>query len=196
MSITQQQYTSAAQAFLTKNPRLVEKYFSPTLLNTLVNAMQSSLPTTVAAGICFNRLVADGTIVRTDGRTEDDDRAQAVAAAQANLSAVIAEVDAEPLSKDELSYFGSLSQRELSQLYYGEDGDAVNEFAIRYRRAAREHMFRIPERIRSAEASTAEGDATLSAREYHAMPAAELKRRLRDPQFAAAVSKLIQRGEI
>jgi hypothetical protein len=196
MSITQQQYTSAAQAFLTKNPRLVEKYFSPTFLSILVNAMQSSLPTQVAASIAFDRLVANGSLQRTDGKTINDDRLEAVSAAQANLSAVIAEVDAEPLSKDELAYFASLSQRELSQLYYGEDGDAVNEFAIRYRRAAREHMFRIPERIRSAEASTAEGDATLSAREYHALPAAELQRRLREPQFKAAVERLAQRGEI
>jgi hypothetical protein len=196
MSITQQQYTSAAQAYLAKNPRLVEKYFSPTLLNTLVNAMQSSLPTQVAASIAFDRLVANGQLVRTDSKTDADDRLEAVTAARANLDQVVAEVDSAPLTPSELEYFGSLSQRELSQLYYGEDGDAVNEFAIRYRRAAREHMFRIPERIRSAEASTAEGDVTLSAREYNAMPSAELKRRLREPRFAASVSRLIERGEI
>jgi hypothetical protein len=196
MSFTQKEYVNAAQAFLSKNRRLVEKYFSPTLLNTLVAAMQSSLPTQVAASIAFDRLVANGSLQRTDGKTVDDDRLEAVSAAQANLNAVIAEVDAEPLSKDELAYFASLSQRELSQLYWGEDGRALDEFSIRYRRAAREHMFRIPERIRSAEASTAEGEVTLSAREYNAMPSAELKRRLRDPQFAAVVSKLIQRGEI
>jgi|HubBroStandDraft_2_1064218.scaffolds.fasta_scaffold02321_3 hypothetical protein len=194
--INRSQYENAAQLYLRQNPKSFERYYSPSLLKTLVDAMLSSLPTTVAAGIAFNRLVANGQLVRTDGKSEADDRLEAVTAARANLDQVVAEVDAAPLSAAELAYFGSLSQRELSQLYFGEDGTAINEFAIRYRRAAREHMFRIPERIRSAEASTAEGDLSLSAREYHALPAAELKRRLRDPQFAAVVSKLIQRGEI
>jgi hypothetical protein len=149
MSITQQQYVSAAQAYLAKNPRLVEKYFSPTLLNILINAMQSSLPTQVAASIAFDRLVANGSLRRTDGKSKADDRAEAVSAAQANLSAVIAEVDAEPLSKGELEYFGSLSQRELSKLYWGEDGDAVNEFAVRYRKSSREFGFQIPAKFGS-----------------------------------------------
>jgi hypothetical protein len=195
-NINRTQYENAAQLYLRQNPKNFERYYSPTLLKTLVDAMLSSLPTTVTAGICFNRLVANGQLARTDGKNEADDAAENYAAAEANLNAVISEVDSAPLSAAELEYFGSLSQRELSKLYYGEDGRALDEFSIRYRRAAREHMFRIPERFQSAEASTAEGDVTLSAREYNAMPSAELKRRLREPGFAAAVSKLIQRGEI
>ena len=194
--ISKASYEQAAMQFFKNNNREFEKYYSPTLIQQVSTEMLQSLPTQVAARLAFDRLVANGSLQRSDGKTVDDDRLEAVTAARTNLDQVIAEVDAEPLSKDELAYFGSLSQRELSQLYYGEDGDAVNEFAIRYRRAAREHMFRIPERFQSAEASTAEGDVTLSARDYHALPAAELKRRLRDPQFAAAVSKLIQRSEI
>jgi hypothetical protein len=147
MGITRQQYESAAQAYLSKNPQLVLKYYNPTLLKTLCDAMQSSLPTTVAAGIAFNRLVADGKIERTDGKSEADDRVEAMAAAQANLDSVIAEVDARPLTKDELDYFGSLGQRELSRLYYGADGDAVCEFAVRYNRACRDFGFVPPPRF-------------------------------------------------
>ncbi len=147
MSITRQQYESAAQAYLSKNPQLVLKYYNPTLLKTLCDAMQSSLPTTVAAGIAFNRLVADGKIERTDGKSEADDRVEAMAAAQANLDSVIAEVDARPLTKDELDYFGSLGQRELSRLYFGPEGDAVCEFAVRYNRACRDFGFVPPPRF-------------------------------------------------
>jgi hypothetical protein len=194
--ISKASYEQAAAQFFKTNNREFEKYYSPTLIQKVAAEMLQSLPTQVAARLAFDRLVANGSIQRSDGRSSDDDRAEAVASARANLDAVVGEIDSAPLTAAELEYFGSLSQRELSQLYWGEDGRALDEFSIRYRRAAREHMFRIPERIRSAEASSNEGDVTLSAREYNALPAAELKRRLRDPQFAAAVSKLIQRGEI
>jgi hypothetical protein len=106
-----------------------------------------SLPSVTAAKIAFDRLVANGVIVRTDGRTDADDRAEAVAAAQANFEKTVAAVDAPPLTRNELEYFGSLGQRELSRLYYGEDGDALCEFAVRYNRASREFGLIIPPRF-------------------------------------------------
>ena len=127
--------------------RTYENYYSPTLLQTLVGAMQSSLPTTVAAGIAFNRLVADGTIKRTDGRTEHDDNVAAVAAAQADLEHVVAEVDAKPLSKSELEYFASLNRRELSSSTTARTATPLNEFAIRYNRACREFHYVVPPRF-------------------------------------------------
>jgi hypothetical protein len=148
MNTSRAQYENAAQQFFKQNPRSFEKFYSPTLLQTLVDAMQSSLPTTVAAGICFNRMVTNGQLRRTDGLTEQDDNAAAVAAAEANLDKVLVGVDAPPLSRGELEYFSGLSQRELSALYYG-DGDALNEFAVRYRKASREFGFVLPQKFGS-----------------------------------------------
>ena len=138
--ISKASYEQAAVQFFKNNIREFEKYYSPTLIQQVSTEMLQSLPTQVAARLAFDRLVANGSIQRTDGKTVDDDRLEAVTAAQANLNAVVAEIDAEPLSREELAYFSSLSQRELYQLYYGEDGTAINEFAVRYRRAAREHF--------------------------------------------------------
>jgi len=58
MSNTNLQFENAAQSFLKSNPQLVAKYFSPSLLTTLVDAMQQSLPTVVAARLAFRRLAA------------------------------------------------------------------------------------------------------------------------------------------
>jgi hypothetical protein len=74
MSNTNLQFENAAQLFLNKYPELVAKYFSSTLLKTLVDAMQSSLPTVTAAKITFDRLVANG-LPRTDGKNDEDDLA-------------------------------------------------------------------------------------------------------------------------
>jgi hypothetical protein len=137
-------YEKAAKLFFESNKREFEKFYSPTLIEQVTREMLQSLPTQVAARLAFDRLVANGTIKRTDGKTDADDRAEAVTLAQANLDQVVAEVDAEPLKPGELEYFGSLSQRELSRLYFGEDGSAVNEFAIRYAKSCREFGFVIP----------------------------------------------------
>jgi len=85
MSKTNLQFENAAQQFLNKNPELVAKYYSPSLLKTLVDAMQSSLPTVTTAKITFDRLVADGSLQRTDGKSEEDDLRANVDRAQANL---------------------------------------------------------------------------------------------------------------
>jgi hypothetical protein len=124
-----------------------QKFYSPNLLQQVVDAMSTTLPTITAARITVARLIREGKLVRTDGRTEADDRAEAVAAAQANLEKVISEVDRAPLTPSEIQWFGSLNQRELSRLYYGEDGDGMTEFAVRYNRACREFGFVAPPRF-------------------------------------------------
>jgi hypothetical protein len=190
-------YENAAQLYFKQNPRDFEKYFSPTLLATVVAEMQSSLPSVVAARLAFQRLVANGRLQRTDGKTHDDDRAEARAAAQANIDKVAEEVDAPPLTAAELDHFASLSQQELSRLYYGEDDDAINDFAVRYRKANREHMFRIPERFQKIQAPASEpGAIELTAEQYNAMTAAELQRKIRDPRWKAAVYRLIAEHKI
>jgi hypothetical protein len=198
MSITQQQYEKAATNYFTNDHQgklNFQKYFTSTLLSAVVKEMQSSLPSVVAARLAFQRLVANG-LQRTDGRNDQDDLREHKERTKANLDNVIAEIDAPPLSKDELEYFSSLGREQLSALYYGPDGDAICDFAIRYDKAIREHMFRRPERFQKIETPTEQGEVTLSAQEYHALRAADVVRRLRDPRFKILVDRLIQRGEI
>lgn len=192
------QHESAAQLFLNKNPELVAKYYSPTLLKNLVAAMQSSLPTVVAARLAFDRLVTDGSLQRTDGKTVQHDAHENVERARKNLEKAIADVDAAPLTPGELEHFGSLSQRELSRLYYGPDGDAVCEFAVRYRKAVREFGFVIPLRFgdQAVSDSSESGEIGLTAEQYHAMPSDELKLRLRTPSFKQQVYMLLKSGQI
>jgi hypothetical protein len=101
MSFNRTQYENAAQEFFRKNPKSYEKYFSPTLLQTVVDGMMSSLPTMTAARIAFDRLLANGMLPRTDGKSEADDRAEAVFAAEARFNRVVAETDAPPLTAAE-----------------------------------------------------------------------------------------------
>jgi hypothetical protein len=187
-TISRVRYEQAATQFFQQNPREFEKYLSPNLLQTVVNAMLISLPTVTAAKIAFDRLVANGTLQRTDGRTEQDDLRENVASAEANLKRAVAKADAEPLTRSELEYFGSLSQRELSKLYWGENGDGMTEFAVRYRRANRELGFTIPPKFSD------EGEITLTEAEFKAMSDSEKQRRMRSPRFKAAVYKLIRSG--
>ena len=195
MSNINLQFENAARLFLNKNPGLVAKYFSPTLLKTLADAMQSSLPTVTAAKIAFDRLVANGTLLRTDGKTVQHDAQENVERARQNLDKVIADVDAAPLTPGELEYFGSLGQRELSKLYYGPDGDAVCEFAVRYRKASREFGYVIPGRFGEQAVADA-GQIELTAAEYYAIPSEVLKVRMRDPRWKAAIYRLIKAGQI
>jgi hypothetical protein len=157
--------------------------------------MQSSLPTVVSARLAFDRLVANGTLQRTDGKSDRDDAQANVSRAQKHLDETIAKVDATPLTPSELEYFGSLSQRELSKLFYGPDGDAVCEFAVRYRKAVREFGFVVPPKFGDQAVSDG-GEVQLTAAQYHSIPSAELQRRLRNPKFKMAVYKLLQNGEI
>jgi hypothetical protein len=190
--ISTTQYESAAQLYFKQNPTLAQKYYTTTLLKQVVDAMQSSLPTVVSARLAFDRLVANG-LPRTDGKSEADDRAEAVAVATANFNAVVAKTDALPLTAAEIQEFSSLGREELSRRYWKDDG--MNRFRVRYDRAVREHMFRVPGRIQAVEAS-AEGEIQLSAVEYFALPTDVLKVRMRDPKWKAAVYRLIKAGQI
>jgi hypothetical protein len=192
--ISRTRYESAAEQFFRNNPREFEKYFSKNLLQTLVNAMITSLPTVTAARIAFDRLVAEGKLLRTDGKSNRDDQAQAVAAAEANLKNAIAKVDAQPLTRNELEHFSSLSHRELSRLYWGPNGDGMTEFAVRYRKSCKEFGFVVPPKF--SDEAPASGEIGLTPEQYRAMPSAELKRRLREPRFKLQVWQLIKAGQI
>ena len=192
--ISRTRYESAAEQFFRNNPREFEKYFSKNLLQTLVNAMITSLPTVTAARIAFDRLVAEGKLLRTDGKSNRDDQAQAVAAAEANLKNAIAKVDAQPLTRNELEHFSSLSHRELSRLYWGPNGDGMTEFAVRYRKSCKEFGFVVPPKF--SDEAQASGEIGVTPEQYRAMPSAELKRRLREPRFKLQVMQLIKAGQI
>ncbi len=199
MSLNTTQYEAAATQYFTKDHQgklNFQKYFAPTLLATLVKEMKSSLPSVVAARLAFQRLVANGRLQRTDGRTDQDDWHENRERAKANLDSVLAGIDTPPLARDELDYFGSLGREQLSQLYYGEDGSAINEFAVRYRKANREHGFVIPGRLQRIEEPVEECETELTAAQYHAMRAADVVRRLKNPHFKKLVDNLIRRGEI
>ena len=192
------QYEAAATAYFTNDHQgklNFQKYFTPTLLAAVVQEMQSSLPSVVAARLSFERLVANGRLQRTDGKDEVFDRAEAVKAARANIDAVVAEIDSAPLSRSEIEYFASLSQRELSQLYYGDDGTAVNDFAIRYRRAVREYGYAIPGKFGNQEV-VEQGEIELTTAQYNAMSASDLQQKLRNPKWKAAVYRLLAEHKI
>ena len=191
MNFKRQQFETAATEFFQQNPRLFQKYLSPTLLQALVTEMLTSLPTVTAARIAFDRLVANGTLRRTDGRSERDDAREAVTAAQANFDATVATVDAPPLSREELEFFGSLSQRELAEKYWANDG--FSEFKVRYDRAIREYGYVAPARPQQS-SQASEGDLGLTAAQYHVIPARELQIKLRNPKFKLQVMQLIKLG--
>jgi hypothetical protein len=138
---------AAVKFFQTPNGQtLWKKYASKTLVQEVADAMVTSLPTITAASLAFERLVKNGDIERTDGKDEEADRKEAHAAAQKSLADAIAKAEATPLTTSELEYFASLSQFELSKLYWGPDDDGINGFAVRYRKAIAEHGFREPAR--------------------------------------------------
>lgn len=138
-------YGEAAVAFFktTNGAASWKKYGSKTLVQDVVDGMAASLPTIVAASISFGRLIENG-LDRTDGKTQEDDRAEAHEAAKAGLAATIAAASAAPLTNSEIEYFASLSQFELSKSYWGPDNDGITGFGVRYRLAMELHGFREP----------------------------------------------------
>jgi hypothetical protein len=130
--------------FQTDGKNFWSRYYSPNLLAAVVKKMGEDklLTTSVSAGIAFSRLVEAGIVERTDGKDDEIDQAEAHAAAKRGLEAAIILGSAAPLTRDEVEYFGSLSQFDLSQLYYADGG--INGFAVRYRKAMAEHGFREP----------------------------------------------------
>ncbi len=121
------------------------KCFSPANLEKLLDFLieKQWIPSQVSV----NRALTELKFRRTDGGSAATDAQAAREAAQRNLDAAIAAVDAPPLTLAELEYFQSLGPRELSRLYYGPAGDALCDFAIRYNRAVREHFYRVPGRF-------------------------------------------------
>jgi hypothetical protein len=143
-------FAEAAVAFFktTNGQTLWKKYASKSLVQEVADEMDNAktLPTITAASLAFERLVKNGDIERTDGKDEEDDCKEAHAAAQKSLTDAIAKAEATPLTTAELENFASLSQFELSKLYWGPDDDGINGFAVRYRKAIAEHGFREPAR--------------------------------------------------
>jgi hypothetical protein len=141
-------FAEAAVAFFktTDGQALWKKYASKTLVQEVADEMANvkTLPTIVAASLAFERLVENGDVERTDGKDEADDNAEFLLAAQKTLADEIAKAAALPLTTGEIEYFASLSQFELSKLYWGADDDAINGFAIRYKKAMAEQGFREP----------------------------------------------------
>jgi hypothetical protein len=122
-----------------------QRFYSTTLLETVADEVRrTSLPTQTAAGICMDRLIANGTLVRTDGKNENDDARESREQAKKNLDAAMVQAAAAPLSRDEINYYASLSQQELSNLYYGANGEGMNAFRARYDRACAEYGFQVP----------------------------------------------------
>jgi hypothetical protein len=193
MSNNTLEYERAAQLYFKQNPTIVQKYYSLTLLKTLVDAMRPSLPTAVTARLAFDRCVANGTLQRTDGKGDRDDAQASVDRAQQNFDRVVHEVQTAPLTADEQAYFGSLSQSDLSAKYWHNDG--YNQFRVRYDLAHQQAGFRLPPRPSQGAVSDG-GDYELTPAEYHALPASVLKQKIREPRFKAAVYRLIAEHKI
>lgn len=194
--MSNQSLINAAQDFLARNLQQTQKYLGPDLLAKILQEMESrnAIPSVTSAEISFKRLVEDGQIQRTDGKTARDDFNEEVKRAQRNLDKAIREVDAPDLSVAELAYFASLGQRDLSALYFGKDGSATNTFAVRYRKAMCIHNFSEPLRFGQPKQ---EDDIELSAEEYRHMSAQDVCQKLfRSPAFKRAVNKLIDAGQI
>lgn len=153
---TRERFKKAVIAFLLNNMDQYKRYrqvcgdnsdsvwSNDNLIAVVVSGMQNTLPTVIAAGITFNRLVADGTIKRTDGRTNLDDANDAVEATKRNFDRVVAEVEAPPLSAKELEVFYSMHPRERALHYWAGDPPGYNSFRIRFDKAIKEHGFEQP----------------------------------------------------
>jgi hypothetical protein len=131
---------------------------------------------------------------RADGRTNKDDSRELRAQAQKNYDAAAKQAEQMPLTKQELDEFSRLSQADLQRLYFGQDGKATDFFSIRYRKASREFGYRIPEK--PAVEVQEEGAVRLTAAEYHALPAQEVLRLMRNPRWKLAVMMLVKNGLI
>lgn len=195
MSITRSQYEKAATDYFSNDHQGKQdftRFYSANLLKQVADEMQrDSLPTLTAARITVSKLIREGKLVRTDGKSDRDDAQASVDRAQQNFDRAVQEVQAAPLTADEQSYFGSLSQSDLSAKYWHNDG--YNQFRVRYDLAHQQAGFRLPPR--SSQVSDG-GDYELTPAEYHALPASVLKQKIREPRFKAAVYRLIAEHKI
>ena len=142
-----EQYNKVAEKWAAQNPREVGRYGPGMVKQVVDDCFAQGLPTVISLGISFRRLQAAGKLRRVDGHDEAWDRQQDIQNAQANLDKALAEAYSQPITVEFEEYCASLDPRTLSRLYYGEDDDAINEFAIKYRRLANERGYRIPERF-------------------------------------------------
>jgi hypothetical protein len=169
------------------------KYDSPANLDFIVSFLVENQ--WIPSQTTIERAIAHLGLQRTDGRTARDDARDVRAAAQRSYDAAAKEADRPPLTREELDEFSRLSMADLQRLYYGEDGKATDFFSVRYRKASREHGFRIPPPPTPPVVED-KGEVQLSAEDYRRMPSRELQLKLRQPAFKMAVMRLIANKEI
>jgi hypothetical protein len=144
----------------------------------------------------IERAITHLQLQRTDGRTAKDDARAFRAEAERTFDDAVKDADRLPLTRTELDEFGRLSQAELQAKYWGEDRQATDFFAIRYRKASREYGYRIPPKPTPLVADDV-GAVKLTADEYRSMPAQEILLRMRSsPRFKEAVYRLVAAGQI
>lgn len=187
----QKDYESALASFKRNSPVEAAKYESAhsdsIVLAYLVQTQR--LPTQTTVQIAIQELVRKGLLFASK-----ENLRTVRALAQKGLDAALANADREPLTKAEMDEFAGLSFADLQRKYWGGDLQATDHFSVRYRKAARQHGFRIPARPSTQE----EGEAVnLTAEEYRRIPAATVVARYRrDRAFKIAVDKLVAEGKI
>jgi hypothetical protein len=150
----------------------------------------------IPSQVSLNRAIRELGLRRVDGKTSTDDAREARAAAQANLDAVVSEIQRTPLTHEFVNEVASLSQLDLSRRYFADSIDG-ELFRIRYDRACKEFGFRPAQRFASVTAEQ-DGEALeLTAAEYNAMPSHLVTQKIRtDLKFKQAVYLLLASGRI
>jgi hypothetical protein len=144
-------------------------------------------PTAVKRAVL--ELVTEGKIARVDGKNELDDAREAAQAAENEdrrtaLATALTQADA--------NRFASMSQAEIAARIRN---DRV--FRFRYEAAARRWGFRIPETAVMQSEDDQGSDLPRTAQEWNSIPTrVSMSRYQREPQFKAAVDRLIREGQI
>jgi hypothetical protein len=189
MSHSKKDYLKAFEAFKARNPLVWSRYetsgAAELLLTFLVQEQQPASTITVELGI--KALVRKGLLLRIDNKTADDDKRQA-------LDQIIARVDGPDLTPTEIEAFSSIHPQKLMELYWQDGG--LNEYAVRYRKAARIFGFRIPGHPTAKDTVAAGDEVELTAEAYNSMSARDLQVKLRDPRFRAGVYRLLAERKI
>jgi hypothetical protein len=105
----------------------------------------------IPSQVSLNRAIKELGLRRVDGKTAADDKREARAAAEANLDAVVSEIQRTPLTPEFVNEVASLSQLDLSRRYFADSIDG-ELFRIRYDRACKEFGFRPAQRFASVTA--------------------------------------------
>jgi hypothetical protein len=145
----------------------------------------------------LNRAIKELGLRRVDGKTAADDQRELRAAAQASCDSVVDEVRRLPLTPEYFQEIGSLSQLDLSRMYFADDTDGLI-FRIKYDRAVKEFGFRPAQRFASITAEKNDGQVfELTPSQYRAIPAQVTTRRyMLEPAFKRSVDGLVRRGLI